>query len=284
MKKSFTILCFLVLICSCATVDELVKSTFQQPQISFETAKISGLSFKAVDLLFDLKIANPNPVGISLVGFDYDLLLNGNSFVKGKQTNGLEIKPKGEGTVQIPVSLIFSEIYNTFSTFERQDSTTYKLDCGFSFELPVLGAKRIQVSKSGSLPLLKRPDISVKLLELEKLSFVGADLNLRVEIDNPNSFSFFLNTIAFSFEVNGKQWLNGNSSNRIRVDSRKSNVIDFPISLNLLQIGSSVKDVLTGNKPLSYDFSGNIDLGTSIPLLDKVNLPFKSSGQISIIQ
>ncbi len=284
MKKSLTILCFVFLISSCATVDEFVKSTFQQPQVAFETATISGLSFEAVDLLFDLKISNPNPVGVSLVGFDYDFLLNGNSFIKGEQTDGLDIEPNGQNTVQIPVSATFSNIYNAFSSIKNQDSTTYKIECGFSFDLPVLGSKRILVSKTGSLPLLKRPNIRVKQLKLERLSFAGADLNLRVEIDNPNSFSFLLNTMDYSFEVNGKEWLNGTSSRSTRVESKQSKVIDFPISFNLLQIGSSVKTVLTVGKPLSYDFSGNVDFGTSIPLLDKVNLPFKRSGEIYIIR
>ena len=284
MKKSLTILCFVFLISSCATVDEFVKSTFQQPQVSFETAKIIGLSFNAVDLLFDLKISNPNPVGISLAGFDYDFLLNGNSFIKGEQTDGLDIESNGERTVQIPVSFTFSDMYNTFSSFKNQDSTTYKIACGFFFDLPVLGAKRILVSKSGSLPLLKQPIIRVKSLKLEKMSFAGADLNLGVEIDNPNSFSFLLNAMDYNFDVNGKEWLNGTLSKSMRIESKQSNVIDFPISFNLLQIGISVKDVLTSGKPLSYDFSGNVDLGTSIPSLDKVNLPFKRSGEISIIK
>lgn len=284
MKKSLTILCFILLISSCATVDELVKSTFQQPQVSFETARISELSFDSVDFLFDLKVVNPNPVGISLAGFDYDFLLNGNSFVKGEQTDRLDLEPTGESTVQIPISLTFSKIYNTFASFKNQDSTTYKIACGFSFDLPVLGAKRILVSKSGSLPLLKWPNISVKTLSLEKLSFAGADLNLRVEIDNPNAFSFLLHTMDYRFDVNGKVWLSGTSSKKIRIESKQSNVIEFPISFNLLQIGTSVKDVLTGSKPLFYDFSGNADLGTSIPMFEKVNLPFKRRGEISIIK
>lgn len=284
MKIHITILCSVLLITSCATVQNFLQSTFQKPTVSFESARISRLSFETIDFLFNLKISNPNPVGISLAGFDYNFQLNENAFVKGEQTKGMDIESNDESTVQIPVSLTFSDIYRTFSSLKNQDSTTYHMACGFSFNLPVLGMTRIPVSKSGTLPLLKLPEIRIQSLTLEKLSIVEVDLNLSVEIDNPNGFAFFINAMDYHFDVDGITWLKGISNKNMQIGSKQSNVIDLPISLNLLQIGSSVKDVIAEGKPLSYDFSGNIELGTTVPLLEKVKLPFKKNGEISIIR
>jgi len=263
-------------------VDEFVKSNTRLPKVTFEGAKISHLSLSKADLIFDLKISNPNPVSISLAGFDYDFLLNGNTFVKGDNKDGLSIEANGESTVQAPVSLSFSEIYKTIRSFQKQDSAAYNVVCGFSFDLPVLGSRRVTVSKAGALPLLKRPGVKVKSLKLEKMNFTGADLNLKIEIDNPNAFTFIVNAMNYAFTVNNIEWLKGRSSQSAQIASKQSSVIELPISLNLLQMGAAISKILAGDQALSYNFSGNVDLDSSLPLLNSINLPFNKSGEVAI--
>jgi LEA14-like dessication related protein len=134
----------------------------QEPKVNFSQVKMTGLTFDKVDLLFDIDINNPNSVGINLAGFDYDLFLNQNSFLKGDQQDGLEIKANGKETVKIPLSLDFKSIYQTFQSVKDLDSINYELKTGLSFNLPALGNIRIPVSKSGYIPSLKLPSIRIK--------------------------------------------------------------------------------------------------------------------------
>lgn len=279
---TFLVYCLMWQLLSCASVDEFVQSTFRKPEVSFSGAKITDLSFQRVDLLFDLNINNPNALGIKMDGFDYDFHLNGNSFVKGEQTDGLEIASEAQSTVRIPVSLAFADIYQTFSDLKGQDSTRYNIACGFSFDLPVLGKQRIPVSKQGSLPMLKLPSVSIHSLKLDNLSFTGADLTLKLDIENPNAFSFDLNKIDYTFQVNGQPWLQGISNKVGAVGAKGGSTLALPISLNILQIGQSVRKVLTSDEPLSYELAGDLGIATSLPFLGDVALPFAKNGSVSI--
>jgi len=146
---------------SCSALQGFVSEKVKEPKVDFIGAKLSGLSFDAVDLLFDLKIENPNRIGVKLAGFDYDLMLDGSSFVKGNQDKGIEIPSAGEETIQLPVSLRFADIYRTFENLKDQGASNYQIKCGFSFNVPVLGAVRVPVSKSGEFPLIKLPKLSL---------------------------------------------------------------------------------------------------------------------------
>ena len=97
----------------------LNQANVQEPDVNISDVKMTSLSFKKVDLLFKIDINNPNNVGINLSGFDYDLKIKENSFLNGKQDNGLAIKANGSEIVQLPLSLYFVDIYNTFSNVKN---------------------------------------------------------------------------------------------------------------------------------------------------------------------
>jgi LEA14-like dessication related protein len=285
MKRKYIMLLALPLLSfmtGCSSVQEMVKTGIQKPSVEFVGAKMTGLSFTDVDMLFDLKVTNPNVAGITLAGFDYDFLINSRSFVQGNQDEGLSIASNGESTVQFFNDTATTEIYTTFTNFGDKDSATYKIKTGLSFELPIVGPQRVPVSKSGSLPLLKLPSLSVESLKISSLGFTGADLELNLKLDNPNAFSFNLDALKYEFDVNNSQWLNGTSRETSRIGAKNAGNLRIPISLNFLQIGRSVYQLLNGSEPLQYRLKGEFDLGSSIPLLGQVTLPFDRTGVIPV--
>ena len=274
-----------VFLSSCAVVSELAGgANIRRPQVNFSGAKITGLSFDTVDLLFDLKIRNPNSVGLTMAGFNYDFLINNGSFLKGNHDKGLKIAAAGESTVQLPLSLRYVDLYQTFQSLKNQDLSTYQINFGFAFDVPVLGRVNIPVSKSGDFPLLKLPKISVKSVKLKGIALTGADLMLRVQLDNPNAFSMLLEKFQYQFAVDGKNWISGIAEEPTQIAEKGQGFVDIPISLDILQMGQSVRQLLSGDKNLNYSFGGDLDLATSLPILGSVNLPFDRSGSIKLIR
>ncbi|MFQ5583876.1 MAG: LEA type 2 family protein, partial [Calditrichia bacterium] len=191
----------------CSSVKNLMK--IENPRLSVSDVKITGLSFENIDLLFDIKIDNPNSIGVNLSAFEYDFLINENSFLKGREEKKFEISANGESIVQLPIGLGYSDIYDAYKTLTNEDSSTYQLNGSFSFSLPLVGDVTIPVSKSGYLPLVKLPRLSVEDLKINRFGFSGADLKLRVKVDNPNAFSMAFINVNYNFNVNGKSWVAG---------------------------------------------------------------------------
>lgn len=256
----------------------------QKPNVQITNAKISKLNFDNLDLLFDIQIDNPNTVGINLAGFDYDLLINENSFISGNQSDELKIEAQKSNTIQLPVTLKFLDLYNTFNDLKNNNESKYQIKCGLNFNLPVLGEVRIPISKSGDIPLLKFPKISFNSVKLQNIGLTGANLMLEVKFQNPNAFSMLIDQMNYNFQVNGKNWLSGKATQKTLTNQNGESLIQIPVSLDFLQMGSSLYQLISGGKNLNYSLTGNLDIKNSHPLLNSLSLPFDETGKFDILK
>ena len=270
----------ITLMLSCAALQEF--TNVQKPIVSLANVRVTDISFEDLQLAFDIDIENPNAISASLAGFDYDLLLAGSSFVKGQQANQMTIASLGKSTVQVPVTLNFNDLYSMFQSLKNQDSTNYKINTGLTFNLPLLGETRIPLSHEGQLPLLKLPRIKVDGLQLKNLTLTGANLDLKLNVDNPNVFSLILDKLQYDFKVNQKSWINGVKDQALTISQKKSSVITIPMSLNFLQMGTTVYNIIAGNESIDYSLNGKLDLNTSLPLLKQASIPIDLVGKLNI--
>jgi len=268
---------------SCADVMKVLnQAAVQKPTVKITDTRLSALTFEKADLIFNIEIENPNSIGVSLAGFDYDLLLNEQSFLKGDQQKQMEIKAQGKAAIEFPLTLQFSDIYTTFQRLKNEDEIGYTLKTGFSFDLPVLGVVRIPVSTSGRVPMLKLPVIGLQSLRLEQLTLTGASFVLQLGIDNPNSWGVLLKGLDYHLAINGSEWISGEMKEKINLAAKGKSQITLPFSISFLKIGSSVYNVVAGGKGLTYHLIGGADLVPSLEMMGGIKLPFDVSGKLDI--
>jgi LEA14-like dessication related protein len=252
------------------------------PEASFEKVKVSGLSFEKADLLFDIKIVNPNDFNITLNGFDYDLLINKNSFLSGKQNEAVAVNAGDSSVVQIPLSINYKELYRTYKSLRDRDTLEYTLKTGLLFAVPVLGNVRIPVSKSGRVPSLKIPSISIKSLKLNRIGFSGADLTLEVAVDNPNTVKLLLDKMNFNLNINNQSWASGTAAPKSEIKEKSETALDIAVHLDLMQMGRSVYRLLQGNSELKVEFKGDAAMSSTLELLKNFNLSFDEMKNIKL--
>ncbi len=271
-----------LLLSSCAPMQRVLE--ILQPELNVKDVHVTGLTFEAADLAVDIEVNNLNPLPIDLTGFDYDLKINDISFLKGQQEKLVTIAALDKNVFQIPVTLNYKNLYETFKSLKDQDSTPYKIACGVSFDLPGLGKTRIPFDTEGEFPTIKLPDLKVDGLKVKKLDFSGAEMELKLHMKNPNAFDLLLNSVNYELAVNGKTWAKGSGEKQTQIMKKDESAIGIPISLDFGQMGLTVYQALSGNKPLNYQFQGNLDVGSSLPLLKQADLPIQRSGILNILR
>jgi LEA14-like dessication related protein len=274
------VLALLLAFSGCDVLQQMVN--IRQPAIKAEKVRIRSLSFEAVDLVLDVGVTNPNQVGVSLTGFDYDFQIRGASLFKGDQASKQTIAAGAKSTLQIPVTLVFKDLYSAVQTLKNQDSAAYTLACGLAFDLPVLGRVRIPASHSGNLPMIKLPLFRLQSLKVKRMGYTGADLELAIGISNPNAFGFGLKKLDYSFAVNGMPWAKGISTESVLIGKKSDKSVRIPVSLNFVEMGRTVTQLLSGNKTLDYTLTGGLDVGTSIPALETASIPLDLAGKVSL--
>jgi LEA14-like dessication related protein len=269
---------------ACAPLDIKEALEQQRPTVTVDSQRLTRLDFDRANLAFGIQVNNPNPVALSLAGLDYDLKLDGHSFASGQQNKQMQLAAAGASRFELPLSLAFKEIYQGIANLQDKDEVPYELTTGLMIDVPLLGKLRYPVTVQGVLPLPRLPAISVKNLTMDKLSFSGATLSLNLEVDNPNAFGMALNNLNYDFVVNGKRWLNGSRPNLGTVKENQKNLITLPISLNFMEMGSSLYGLLKGGADLDYSLSGKLDANSSQPLIGNFAMPFDSNGRIKLAQ
>jgi LEA14-like dessication related protein len=272
MRKFLSISLMMLFIASCTTLRDL--ANIQKPALEYSNMSIQSMNFSEAVLLFEFDVNNPNPIGITASAYNYDFLVNKNSFLSGNQDRDVKIGASGNSVLQVPVTLQFSELLNTFSSLLQSNEFDYDLNTEFVFDIPGLGQQRLPVNASGSLPVPKIPRFEFAGYNVNRVSASGADMELKINVLNPNRFPISLQGAQYMLNVNGKEWLNTTIEETERVTSNESTEIVIPVQLNAAQMGSVLFDIMRGTSEFEYKLSGYVNVGAEIEgrsLIENIN-------------
>jgi LEA14-like dessication related protein len=280
----WTLLFFLLafLLSGCAQLQNILQQSVKKPTAQVTNAQISGLSFSQIDLLFDIKVDNPNTIGVNLAGLDYGLKINEHELFSGNKKDALTIEASASNTIQIPLTLQFNDIYKAVGQLSGQEKSTYSFNGGVSFDLPVLGLVRLPISISGEIPLISLPKVSVKNISLKTLSWSGAAMQLDIVLKGTGGLDLFVENLNYGLNIGGQKWVSGKTDNKIAVNSAGEKIISVPFKLNFVDMGRALYDMVTGDAELNYKLIGDMKLSSENPLLKASTISFDDLSKIKI--
>lgn len=260
MKKITVCFILIFIVSGCQTLQELSKNV-GKPQVSVAGVQVTDFSFRNIQLGFDIRVKNPNPISLSMLSYSYDFKINGYNFVQGNHRKSLTIAATGASTIQIPVRINYLDLYNLFQSLKHKKRSTYQLSANLYFNVPVLGRIKIPIHKSGKLPMLKIPKINLSGIQLKNLSLSAINMVLNLTVKNPNGFALLLKNMSYKLLVSGHPWIEANRTGGISINSNGKQTISIPISLNLLQIGRSAFQLLNNSGKIHYQLKGDLNFG-----------------------
>ena len=76
-----------------------------------------------------------------------------------------------------------------------------------------------------------------------------------------------VNGLNYQFDVFGKSWLKGVSSDLIKINRKGENQIELPLSVNFIDIGTSAVKILKGDGKLDYQLNGSANIKPMLPAM-----------------
>jgi LEA14-like dessication related protein len=129
--------------------------------------------------------------------------------------------------------------------------------------------------------VLQEPLLSLHSVEIAKLSFTGAELLCKVKVDNRSPLEIPLPEVGWEFFINTNSFITGNIRSNQSLKSRKSTIVDVPVSFTYLEVFNAFKS-LRGSRQADY----RVTLAAKIPLPvmgDKV-FNFEHKGTFPVLQ
>ncbi len=268
----------------CAGVEKAIQQMKPVvPKIQLKRVQLTGLSFTGATLHFQFQIHNPNPIDLSLNGFEYALQLENNQpLINGTFPHRTTIPARGDSLFTLPVSFTYGELYHLIRDYVKRDSIPYTLQATFYVMVPLLGEVTIPVEKSGTLPVIRPPQFTIQSIQLNSISWTRARLTLTIGIKNPNFFSVALHQLEYRVGMDDQAIASGALQSPSRLVNHQSGTIEIPIELNFLQLGKSIYQMLTQNNRIPVHFSGKAIISTSLPLLQDQTIPFDLQSSVTL--
>ncbi|MBC7188045.1 MAG: LEA type 2 family protein [Calditrichaeota bacterium] len=252
----------------------------KEPTAAVKGVRLTSLSFEQLGLAVQVGVQNPNAVALTLAGYDYQLKLGGTPLFSGTQEQAVTVQRNAESVVEIPVALRFAELFDALQNLRTQDSTDLGVTANLWCDLPVLGRKKLPISVSHRVPLLKLPALTVEGLTAKMVGLTSAEIGLRVRVRNPNALGFNINQLSYALTLHDKVPANGVLQN-LQLPAHGTADFTVPVTVDLVKVGQALFSALTSKQPVKYDLKADLVMGTGLDLLREAALHLSHSGQIA---
>ncbi len=241
------------------------------PKIRFDKLALQKIDFKDIAVDFVFNVQNPNPISVKLDQFGYALGLEGHEFVKGRNTDGFQLKSKGDTELSIPVALAFSDIFNLVKDVDGKDDIAFSLAGDFGFNTPV-GMANVPFKEEGRFPVVRPPSISLKGAKLAELNVLKNKATLNVDLGFKNDKGgapLKFKGFDYGLKLAGTQVSSGVLDNVPDAPAGQEQVVTLPVNLDLMALGRTMITTLQGKNPVDVGLDAKVMVGTpfgEIPL------------------
>jgi LEA14-like dessication related protein len=241
---------------------------------------LDKISFNGIDMLCRLDVENPNGFDIPFPEIDWELFINSASFVNGRLNNNTKLMSRRVVAVDVPFSVSYTELYNTFSSLWNTNEAAYKVALGLKFPLPLLDNKTYQLEYSGNIPMLQIPKIHPGSFRIAKIDFAGVEIDCGFTIENPNSFAIPFPNINWEYEVNGYPLIKSSLNERRDISALSQSPGNIRVSLQYADLFAVLGAYR--NRP---EVPSTMLVGASfIPSMEHAQSALKMPGSIPILQ
>jgi len=255
------------------------------PKVKFDKLGVRDITFQQANVDFVFSIENPNPVNVSLASFTYALGFEETPLLSGDNLDGFELVAMGSSDLELPVDLVFADAWNTVQATRGEDEIGFGLDGKFGFDIPEMGEVQVPYDAGGSFPALRTPVINLKALRATKVDLFTqtASLELDLGIDNDHFSTLFFSSLDYDLKLGGSSVADGLIADLAEVDGANSETVILPINVNLLNVGTSVVNAITGNGALDVKLAATVDVLT--PFTDlPIPLTIDEAGNLTVGQ
>jgi len=268
-QKTALIVSILMMMSGCAVIQEFV----QKPQISFEGLSLKNMSLSEGDMVFRLRVTNPNPMGATLRNVSYNLKINDREFLKDVLEQNITLAAGGSSMVEVPLTINYLNFFESVRDFIGSDKIVYDLSGSAG-----IGPFDIPYHTNGDFPVPKLPRVSLKNVSVADFSLTGASVICAIDLKNPNSFAMNMSGLSYSIALDGKKLAEGIAENVSPMNEKGSTVIKVPIRMNFFELGRSAYRML---KKSSSDYELKGEMKFSLPQAGEKSFPFQKSGRVS---
>lgn len=250
------------------------------PRVNFDRLDVDEIDFEHIAADFVFRVDNPNPIGFRLARFSYDLALQDISLLAGDQPGGLALPADGSSELRLPASLLWQGVWDLIQAVRGEDEVDFGLGGSFGFDSD-LGPIDIPYQADGRFPALRTPRIDLSRLRVDQVDLIRgtATVALDLNVDNDHRSNLSFESGNYRLRLGDRQVASGLLPRLGAIEGASAGVLSVPLTIDLVQAGGGIVDLLTQGGRVQAGFDALIDVDTPFGL---VPLTVDERGQIAV--
>lgn len=257
----------------CAGLKDLARSAFQEPKLTYRSAKLQSLDLEGATVAFLFDLSNPNAIGLNLARASWAIEVDGTRVAAGDLPAGLAIPANGTAPLSFPVRVRFRDVPGIVSLIgSGKDELPYRLSGSLGVRTPI-GILDLPLSHSDRLHLPRLPHFAVEGLAVRSVSFSSIGLAVRLRVKNPNGFPLPPGAIDYALGIGGSRVARAEGARIEAVPGGASAIVEIPVRVDLASAGRAASDLVKGGD-VDVQLTGKADVaGLPLPLDLRARVP-----------
>ena len=106
--------------CGVGQLQQMARGEIQAPKVTYQGLKVYQPTSKGWPLGATLLLENPNPQALSLLGYDYQLWIEGRSVAQGTSQQPVNLPPQGQTVTELPIMVQLPAVLDLVPQFLPQ--------------------------------------------------------------------------------------------------------------------------------------------------------------------
>lgn len=260
----------LAMLTGCAGLEGVLRQGIQRPSVEVVSAAPSSVDFDGVGVAVDLRVMNPNPIGLRARGLSWQVQVDGARAASGDAPGGLSLPANGAATSRVTARVRFSDLANLVRSVEGKPSVDLRVSGVVSVETPI-GAVDVPWSWTGEVPMPRLPRIELGGIRLGRQTFTDTEVVVRLRVHNPNAFPLPPASVRLDVDLAGERVAQAATQFVPPIAGGAAATLEVPVRMSLLGAGRALMG--GRGRPLSVSVNGSAGFGW-------MQLPFSVSGEL----
>lgn len=260
----------LTTLAGCAGLGGVLRQGVRTPEVSVVSAAPIGVDFEGLTVAVDLRVMNPNPIGLRARGFSWQVDVEGGRVASGDAPGGLTLPANGVADSRVTARLRFADLGNLVRLAESRETVAFKVAGEVAIETPI-GPMDVPWSWTGDLPVPSLPRVELGGIRLGRQTFTETELLVRLRVENPNAFPLPAASVRLDVELAGERVAQAATEQLAALGAGAAATLEVPVRMSVLGAGR----VLLQNRgrQLRVAVRGTAGFGW-------MQLPFEVSGEL----
>lgn len=120
--------------------------------------------------------------------------------------------------------------------------------------------------------IVQPPKVKLENVKVNKMAASGVDLDIILEVINPNNIDFDVKNLTYTLDVNDKTVTSGKLREKVLVKSKETTLVSVPLTLKYSDILSSAL-LYFQKEGMPYRVKGSVEIGP-------FTIPFDDDGSL----